>query len=160
MKKNNSKDKQDKEAKPEENKLNEVISGSAPSSNNSDLGAIRIHNNVIAVIARLATLKVPGVVEMTGSIVDGIAGMIGKKSNDKGGVHIDIDEEAIVVDITVNLEYGVRIPHVAWQIQNDVREAVEKMTGKPIKAVNVVVQGVQLPENAGEIAEGNMGGSE
>jgi len=155
MKKNDSKEKKDKEAKPEDKKLNEVVSGSAP-SNNSELGAIRIHNNVIAVIARLATLKVPGVVEMTGSIVDGIAGMIGKKSNEKGGIHIDIDDEAIVVDITVNLEYGVRIPHVAWQIQNDVREAVEKMTGKPIKAVNVVVQGVQMPENAGELEE-NIG---
>ena len=127
--------------------LKEVLSGTA-TENNSDLGAIRIHNNVIAVIARLATLKVPGVVEMTGSIVDGLAGMIGKKSTDKGGVHIDIEEDSIVVDIAVNLEYGVRIPHVAWQIQNDVREAVSKMTGKPIKAVNVVVQGIQLPEDA------------
>lgn len=145
------KDEKMEKSSKEESKLNDVISGAATGSS-SELGAIRIHNNVIAVIARLATLKVPGVVEMTGSIVEGIAGMIGgKKNTDKGGVHIDIDDEAIVVDITVNLEYGVRIPHVAWQIQNDVREAVEKMTGKPIKAVNVVVQGVQLPEEAEQL---------
>ncbi len=143
------------EAREVENtKLNEVISGDAMDSS-SDLGAIRIHNNVIAVIARLATLKVPGVVEMTGSIVDGLAGMMGRKrAGEKGGVHIDVDDEAIVIDITVNLEYGVRIPHVAWQIQNDVREAVEKMTGKMVKAVNVVVQSVQLPEEAEPEQEG------
>ncbi len=139
-------------ANTETGDLKEVLSGVA-AENSSDLGAIRIHNNVIAVIARLATLKVPGVVEMTGSIVDGLAGMIGKKSTDKGGVHIDIEDDSIVVDIAVNLEYGVRIPHVAWQIQNDVREAVGKMTGKPIKAVNVVVQGIQLPEDTLQMDE-------
>lgn len=151
MKGSKEKDKAEKN-EVETKKLNEVVSGEAMDTN-SDLGAIRIHNNVIAVIARLATLKVPGVVEMTGSIVDGLAGMMGRKrTGDKGGVHIDVDDEAIIIDITVNLEYGVRIPHVAWQIQNDVREAVEKMTGKMVKAVNVVVQSVQLPgdEEAGE----------
>lgn len=153
MKKEKEKNNEEAPVSGEGKQVNEVVSGAA-AENSSDLGAIRIHNNVIAVIARLATLKVPGVVEITGSIVDGIAGMIGgKKNTDKGGVHIDIDDEAIVVDITVNLEYGVRIPHVAWQIQNDVREAVESMTGKPIKAVNVVVQSVQLSEDAGEPAE-------
>ncbi len=155
MKGSKEKEKSDKN-EVETKKLNEVVSGEAMDTS-SDLGAIRIHNNVIAVIARLATLKVPGVVEMTGSIVDGLAGMMGRKRvGDKGGVHIDVDDEAIIIDITVNLEYGVRIPHVAWQIQNDVREAVEKMTGKMVKAVNVVVQSVQLPgdeESEAESAE-------
>jgi len=147
--KKDSKEKTDAKQQGAERKLNEVISGEVLDTG-GELGAIRIHNNVIAVIARLATLKVPGVVEMTGSIVDGLAGMIGKKSSDKGGVHIDAEEDAIVIEIAVNLEYGVRIPHVAWQIQNDVREEVEKMTGKMVKAVNVIVQGVQLPpESAG-----------
>jgi len=144
--KKDAKSQKSETGKPDEDKkLNEVLSG-ATVENSGEMGAIRIHNNVIAVIARLATLKVPGVVEMTGSIVDGLAGMIGKKKGgDKGGVHIDAEEEAIVIDITVNLEYGVRIPHVAWQIQNDVREEVEKMTGKMVKSVNVIVQGVQIP---------------
>lgn len=144
--KKDSKEKTEKKDTENDNKLNEVISGDTLESG-GELGAVRIHNNVIAVIARLATLKVPGVVEMTGSIVEGLAGMIGKKKqSDRGGVHIDAEEDAIVIDITVNLEYGVRIPHVAWQIQNDVREEVEKMTGKLVSSVNVIVQGVELPE--------------
>lgn len=155
--KKDAKVKTDKKAADDGKKLNEVLSGETV-DNSGDMGVIRIHNNVIAVIARLATLKVPGVVEMTGSIVDGLAGMIGKKNTDKGGVHIDADEEAIVIDITVNLEYGVRIPHVAWQVQNDVREEVEKMTGKMVKSVNVIVQGVQLPN--GEIAAEKSDGGE
>lgn len=151
--KKNEKSKADAKKPKEDKNLNEVLSG-ATVDNSGEMGAIRIHNNVIAIIARMATLKVPGVIEMTGSIVDGLAGMIGKKkSSDKGGVHIDAEEEAIVIDITVNLEYGVRIPHVAWQIQNDVREEVEKMTGKMVKSVNVIVQGVQLP--GGEKEDGS-----
>jgi uncharacterized alkaline shock family protein YloU len=111
----------------------------------TDLGAIQIHNNVIAIIARLTALKVPGVVEMSGSIVDGIAGMIGKKTLDRG-IRVDLDDNTVTVELHVVLEYGVRIPQVAWQIQNEVRQAVGQMTGKNVRAVNVVVQSVRLPE--------------
>ena len=111
----------------------------------TDLGAIQFHNNVIAFIARLSALKVPGVVEMSGSLVDGIAGMIGKKSSDRG-IRVDLEENTVAIELHVVLEYGVRIPQVAWQIQNEVRQAVSQMTGKNVKSVNVVVQSVRLPE--------------
>ncbi len=110
----------------------------------NDLGAIRIHNNVIAVIAKLAALKVPGVVEMSGSFVDDIAGMIGKKSTDKG-IRVELEDNSVIIDLSVIIEYGVKIPQVAWQLQNDVRETVEQMTGKIVKAVNIVVQSVRMP---------------
>jgi len=120
----------------------------------TDLGAIQIHNNVIAIIARLSALKVPGVVEMSGSIVDGIAGMIGKKSLDRG-IRVDLDDNTVTVELHVVLEYGVRIPQVAWQLQNEVRQAVGQMTGKNVRAVNVVVQSVRLPdENKPVLKEG------
>ncbi len=108
------------------------------------LGAVQIHNNVIATIARLAALKVPGVVEMSGTFVDGLAGMIGRKALDRG-IHVELDENAVILELHVVLEYGVRIPQVAWQVQNEVRQAVEQMTGKTAKAVNVIVQSVRFP---------------
>ncbi len=116
----------------------------------SDLGAIRIHNNVIATIARIAALKVPGVVDMSGNLVDGIAGIMGKKIDDRG-VRVEINEDGVVLEVHVVLAYGARIPQVSWQVQNDVREAVEQMTGKAVTAVNVVVQSVRMP---GEGREG------
>ena len=111
----------------------------------NDLGLIHIHNGVIAVIARMAAVKVPGVVDLIGSIVDGIAGIVGRKPNDRG-VHVELVENGIVLELNLVVEYGVNIPKVAWQVQTEVRQAVEQMTGKPVKGVNVVVQNIQVPK--------------
>lgn len=112
--------------------------------NGNELGSVQIHNSVIAAIARVAATKIQGVVEMSGGLVDGLAGMIGKKSSDRG-IRVEAQEHAVTIELHVILEYGVRIPHVAWQIQTDVRKAVEEMTGKPVKAVQVIVQGIRIP---------------
>lgn len=109
-----------------------------------DLGSVQIHNGVMAVIARLATMKVQGVVDMSGTLVDGLAGMV-KKSPDSG-VHVEIvDGDNVLLTLNVVMGYGVSIPKVAGQIQHDVREAIEQMTGKTVKAVNVVVKSIQVP---------------
>lgn len=115
--------------------------------NSNELGTVQIHNSVIAAITREASLKIAGVLELSGSLVDGLAGMIGKKSGDRG-IRVEFEDTAVVIEVHVVLAYGVRIPHVAWQIQTEVRKAVEQMTGKPVKAVNVVIQSVRIPPSA------------
>ena len=107
----------------------------------SDLGAIMVHQGVIAIIARIAALKVPGVVEMSGSFTDGIANMIGRNSGESG-VRVNMQGQKVDLEMNIVIKYGVRIPQVAWRIQNDVRHAIEDMTGKKVKAVDVVIQGV------------------
>ena len=114
--------------------------------NDTELGSVQIHNNVIAAIARLAAVKVPGVADMSTGIVDDIAGIIRKKSSDRG-IRVAFEDSGVVIELHVILEYGVRIPNVAWQLQTEVRQAVEQMTGKHVKSVQVVVQGVKLPES-------------
>ncbi len=109
-----------------------------------DLGSVQIHNSVIAVIARLAALRVDGVVDLVGNLVDGLAGIVGRKSGDRG-VHVEIVDNNVVIEMSVILEYGVSIPKTCWQIQHDVREGVESMTGKAVKAVNILVQSIQFP---------------
>ena len=118
----------------------------------TDLGAVQIHNNVIATIARLAALKVPGVAEMSGTFVEGLAGMIGKPVVDRG-IRVDFDDNHVVIELHVAIDFGIRIPQVAWQIQSEVRQAVEQMTGKSVKAVNVIVQSLKFrgeDKSAGE----------
>jgi uncharacterized alkaline shock family protein YloU len=110
----------------------------------TQLGAVQIHNHVIGTIARLAALKVPGVSELSGSFVDGLAGMIGKKPVDRG-IHVEVQDNSVVLELHVVLDFGVRIPQVAWRIQNEVRQAVEHMTGKSVKSVNVIVQALRFP---------------
>jgi uncharacterized alkaline shock family protein YloU len=114
----------------------------------TELGAIRVHNSVIAAIARLAALKVPGVVEMSGSFAEGLASMVGKASFDRG-IKVDMEDQKVNLDLHIVIAFGVRIPQVAWRIQNDVRKAIEDMTGKKVGQINVIVQGVKLPEPAG-----------
>lgn len=109
----------------------------------SGYGQISINNNVIAIIAHETAKKVPGVVELQGSLADDLAGIIGKKSKDKG-IRVEKEgEELLTIDLTVVLEFGVKIPSICVQLQSAVKEAVENMTGQKVYAVNVVVQGIR-----------------
>ncbi len=109
----------------------------------SEYGQISINNNVVAIIAHETAKKVPGVVELQGTLADGIAGIMGKKAKDKG-IRIEKEnEELLTIDLTVVLEFGVKIPDICVQLQAAVKEAVEDMTGQQVFAVNVVVQGIR-----------------
>lgn len=113
----------------------------------SSLGSVRIHNNVIAVIAHEAAARVPGVVELSGTLVDELADMIGKKNRDRG-IRVAVESEnSIVVELTVVLEFGVNIPEACGQLQNEVRQAVQNMTGKHVQAVNISVQSIRRTKN-------------
>ncbi len=131
-----------------------VANGNADDA--TDLGAVQIHNNVIATIARLATLKVPGVAEMSGTFVEGLASMIGKPVVDRG-VRVDFEDNRVVIELHVVIDFGIRIPQAAWQIQNEVRQAVEQMTGKNVKTVNVIVQSLRFREE--DSSAGEEGGN-
>ena len=111
----------------------------------TELGAIRIHQNVIGVIARIATSRVPGVASLAGWFVEGLAGMISGKGGERG-VRVILQEDGVRIEVAAVFQYGVRIPQVAWQVQSDIRQAVEEMTGKNVVSVDVIVQGVQMPE--------------
>lgn len=117
-----------------------------PEPDGSEYGQIRINNNVIAIIAHETAKKVPGVVELQGSLADGIAGIIGKKTKDKGIRVEKENEELLTIDLTVVLEYGVCIPDICLQLQSAVKTAIEEMTGQSVYSVNVLVQGIRLLE--------------
>jgi uncharacterized alkaline shock family protein YloU len=109
----------------------------------SEFGQIRINNNVIAIIAHETAKKVPGVVELQGSLADDLAGMIGKRAKDRG-IRVEKEsEELLTIDLAVVLEFGVRIPDICVQLQEAVKKSVEDMTGQHVYAVNIVVQGIR-----------------
>ncbi|MFA6174412.1 MAG: Asp23/Gls24 family envelope stress response protein [Kiritimatiellales bacterium] len=112
-------------------------------SEDAGLGAVEIHNNVIAVIAHEAASRVPGVVELSGTFVDELADIISKRPRDRG-VRVDVDSEnTIIVKLTAVLEYGVYIPEVCGKLQLEVRKSIEEMTGKRVQAVNISVQSIR-----------------
>jgi uncharacterized alkaline shock family protein YloU len=108
----------------------------------TSLGAIQIHNSVIAIIARMAAVRVAGVADVVGSLVGDMAGKIGLKPADRG-VHVELAEDRLVIGLSLAVEYGAFIPKVAWQVQSEVRQAVEELTGKSVKAVNVTVRALR-----------------
>ena len=103
---------------------------------------IKISSDVIAVIAGVAVSEVEGVYGMAGGFAGGITEVLKGKKNLAKGIKVDVDENKTKIDVNIIVEYGARIPDVAFEIQNRVRTAVENMTGLKVEEVNVHVQGV------------------
>ncbi|HHT91380.1 MAG: Asp23/Gls24 family envelope stress response protein [Bacillota bacterium] len=110
-----------------------------------ELGELKIANDVVGIIAGLATVEVPGVAGMSGGIAGGIAEMLGHRNLSKG-VKVEVGEHECVVDLYVIIEYGYSIPEVAGQIQENVKRTIEVMTGLDVTEVNLHVLGVQFPQ--------------
>ena len=112
----------------------------------NEYGSVRIADDVVAVIAELAAKEVKGIIGMSGGIADSITEILGKKNPFKG-VKVEVGEKDTSIDLYVIVEYGVRIPDVAWQIQESVKKAVETMTGLNVVEVNIHIQGVNLEKD-------------
>ena len=103
---------------------------------------IKISDDVVAVIAGVAVSEVPGVSGMAGGFAGGFSEVFSGKKNLAKGIKADIEENKAKIDVNIIVEYGSRIPDVAFEIQNRVKKAVENMTGLKVEEVNVHVQGV------------------
>jgi len=113
-----------------------------------DNGNIKISDEVISTIATIAVSEVNGVIGMGGSFTGDIVEKFGKKTLTKG-VKITMDNDEVILDLNVILKYGVRIPEIAWNIQENVKKSVESMTGLNVIKVNVRVVGIEV-ENKSE----------
>lgn len=125
------------------NENNEVIL-EGQVTNETEVNGIKISDDVVAKIAGIAASEVKGVSSMNGGFAGGISEVFGKKNFAKG-VKVQVGEKEVVIDLFVTVEYGCRIPDIAWEIQNKVKTAVESMTGLSVVEVNIHVQGVNIP---------------
>ena len=87
----------------------------------------KISKEIVSLAASKATLAVPGV-------------------NQEKDIRLSRDKEGFVIDIFMTVDFGSKIPQLAWDIQNSVKEAVETITQQTVKAVNIHVQGVMMPQ--------------
>ena len=132
---------ENKNVKQEEVELNEEIK--------TENEGIKISDDVVAVIAGVAVAEVPGVAGMAGGFAGGISEVFSGKKNLAKGIKADINENNAKIDVNIIVEYGSRIPDVAFEIQNRVKKAVESMTGLKVEEVNVHVQGVNTDTASG-----------
>ena len=124
-----------------EEKVVDVKDDSVEENNN-----IQISDDVVAVIAGMAASEVPGVAEMAGGFAGGISEVLSGKKNKAKGIKVDIQDKKVKIDVNIIVEYGSRIPDVAFEIQKRVKKSVENMTGLIANEVNVHVQGVVTVE--------------
>ena len=101
---------------------------------------LSISEDVIATLAERVILAIAGVYSLNGGIMGGINNMLGKKNSQ--GIKIDINGNEISLDVYITVEYGVKIPDIAWEIQDKVKKELENMTGMIVTTVNVHIQGI------------------
>lgn len=113
--------------------------------NENPNGTVSFATEVVATIAGLAATEVDGVASMI-SPSSGLADMFSRKSNRNltKGVRIDLEDNMVTADITITVEYGSPVPDVARNIQENVKKAIETMSGLDVKAVDVHVTGISF----------------
>lgn len=104
-------------------------------------GKVVFAEDVVATIASLAAGDVEGVHAMSGSAMDGISEKFGKKSYTKG-IRVEVGTQECAVDLSLIIKYGYRIQDVAKKVQQEVRDAIETMTGLKVVEVNVAVTSI------------------
>lgn len=109
------------------------------------LGEVQIADEVVAIIAGLAATEVDGVDSMAGNITNELVGKLGMKNLSKG-VKVDVTEEHVSVDLSLNLKYGYNIPEVGEKVQDRVKSAIENMTGLSVLDVNIKIAGVNMED--------------
>jgi uncharacterized alkaline shock family protein YloU len=114
-------------------------------SEDNETGVIRISADVVATIAGLAALETPGIAAMSGGISEGLAKRLSGRNVQKG-VSVEVGQLEAAVDLRVIVHYGSQIQNVCRDLQYNVREAIENMTGLRVIEVNVKVEGVHFKE--------------
>lgn len=109
-----------------------------------DLGTFQIRNEVIGTIASLAAAEVPGVVGISKGFFSWLGWPQGR------GVWMEVREQDLRLRVSLIVEYGVSLPTVAVQVQERVREMIERMTHLSVSEVQVRVHHIQ-PKRGGSV---------
>ena len=104
-------------------------------------GQVKISDEVITIIAGIATMEVNGVHSMHTGLVEGFSNLFNKNNYSKG-VKVEKNENIVVLDVFINVTYGCKINKVAEEVQKTVKKEVETMTDLTVSAVNVHVQNI------------------
>ncbi len=110
----------------------------------NELGSVHISEDVISVVAALAAMECYGLVGMASRRVkDGLAELLGR-DNIRKGVTVSLEEDTLVVELNIIVEYGINISEVANNIIDRVNYAIQKATGVEADRIQINVQGVRI----------------
>lgn len=137
------------ETEPEE-PVEEATVEPAPGENEEaeeSIGNIKISVDVVSTIAGIAASEIEGVSCMHTSFAEGFAKKLGARRNASNGVKVDMNADSVSIDLYIVVEYGIRIPELAWSVQENVKNSVETMTGLPVSKVNIHIEGISFAKD-------------
>ena len=106
----------------------------------------RVSEEIVSLIAAKAARRVPGVSRLNEEFADNLTKKLLRKDNIARGIVLSREQEGIGIEIYLNVEFGTKIPDLAWEVQSSVKEAVESVTGLSVQKVDIHVQGGTLPK--------------
>lgn len=117
------------------------------SKENTNLGIVKISDEVIGVISAIAASEIDGIVDMD---TKGLTHKLKTKKHIGKSVKVSMDEHAAVIEIAIAVKYGMNIPEIVKQVQENVKKTVEAITGLGVKSVDVAVQNIIISKNIEE----------
>jgi|SRR6056297_2193961 len=115
-------------------------------------GQVHISTEVLSIITSIAAREIEGVQDASSGIVDELSSLFNKKNNTKG-IKIEVKENNVYIDISINVEYGYNVNKVAEAVQERVAEKIENMTELNVTSVNVNVANVFIKEEEEEVKD-------
>jgi len=118
----------------------------------TDLGEINVTEETIRSIVSLNLVDVKGVVANRRSIIKEITDMLRGDTSENEieeasrTIKVEIKDNKPLINLYIIIKYGVRIPDIAWDIQNRVKENLMKKLGININEIDIHVQGIQFPK--------------
>ena len=109
------------------------------------IGAVKIADDVVAMIAGIAATEVDGVSAMAGNITNELMSKVGMNILTKG-VRVEVREKQVTVDLAVIMEYGYNIPATCQKVQAKAKAAIENMTGLNVVDVNIRIAGIHMQQ--------------
>lgn len=109
----------------------------------ASVGSLKVSNEAIVKIAELAAAEISGVVAEDGKLVVNQS-RVALPTLLNSPVKVSISKEAAVIDLSIITEQGQKAINVASAVQENVKSAVQSMTGIPVSKVNVKVVGIKL----------------
>ncbi len=116
-----------------------------------NLGIVKISDEVISVVAAVASSEINGVVEI-GHCQVSENNKFTKKGLGKG-VKVSVDNEEAVIEMTISVEYGLKIPDLVYKVQDNVKNTVQAITGLKVSMVNIYVQNIIILKDKNEILD-------
>ncbi len=104
-------------------------------------GKVNIVDDVIGVIGSIAAAEIEGIKALSGTFSEEMMEIVGKKNFNKG-IRVEMEDNIVQIDLSVIVDYGTKIHEVARLVQDNVKLAIESMTGFKVSAVNVFVESI------------------